>query len=334
MTLKRFLPLAVLLLAVAVPPSALAQSEQAGDSYLRPILLNEGGFDSPRPIPRGSIPGFGPFDTSSYGLQDDLFAPQSSGGPFEPRECGGTSYGKTVWAVFYAHRYGRADVTAAGSYDQVIGIVPFRGPTTDPTPLVQNGICIDRIRGIDEGFGSNPPHVAPGWYALQFGAVGNTGGVLQGKLEFLPPLRVRGDAGLAWAGRSGGADIALRANAQKGARISFRCARRRCGRLPRPRTFRKVAGDSLTRPIGEVLPRVAESRRLREVADDDPAISAARSFIKRKRLRNGTRLEVRITYPGRIGSYFAWTVKRGKVGAKVRRCLEPSSSRPKKRCDG
>jgi hypothetical protein len=333
MTLKRLLPLATCLLAVAFPSAALAQSDQPGDSYLRPILLNGGDFDNPQPIGRGDIPGFGPLDTSTYGLQADLFSPPVSGGPQEPAGCGNTPYGNTVWAVFRAHRYGRADVTAAGSYDQVIGIVPFRSPS-DPTPLISAGICVDRIRGIDEGFGNNPPHVAPGWYALQFGAAGGGGGILQGKLEFLPPQRVRGDAVLSWNGRSGGAQIGLKATGQKGARVSFKCAKKRCGKLPRARTFRKFTGDSLTRPIGDVLPRTAEGRVLREVADDDPAISAARSFIKRKFLKNGTRFEVRITYPGRIGSYFGWTVKKGAVGTKVKRCMEPGSSKPRRRCDG
>jgi hypothetical protein len=332
MTLKRFLIAACALLALA-PSSALAQSDQVGDSYLRPILLNDGTFDNPQPIPAGSVPGF-QVDTSTYGTQPDLFAPPGSGGPPEPTACGDTPYGKTIWSVFYAHRFGRADVKAAGGFNEVIAIVPFNDPNSDPTPIVANGLCVDRITGINEDFGNDPPSVEPGWYAIQIGGAGDTGGVLQGSLEFLPPSRLTGDAVLSWNGGSGGAKVSVKATAPKGARIAFKCVKKSCGKLPRAQTIKKTVGDSLQKPLGDVTPRTAASREFRRVADDDPAIVAARSYIRNKLLKNGTRFEVRITAPGYIGNYFSWDVKGGKVGTKTRRCMNPSSNKPARRCNG
>jgi hypothetical protein len=332
MTLKNLL-LVACGLAVALPSSALAQSAANGDSYLQPILLNGGTFSDPQPIPNGSVPGF-QVDTTAYGVQTDLFSPPGSGGPAEPTSCGNSTYGKTAWSVFYAHRFGRADVKAAGAFDEVIAIVPFRDPATDATPLIDSGICVDRIAGINEDFGNDPPAVAPGWYAIQMGGAGDVGGTLQGTLEFLPPARLTGDAVLSWNGGAGGAIVGVKATAPKGARISFKCVKKGCGKLPRTTTIRKASGDSLARPIGDVTPRSVRAQQLREISETDPEVVAARSFIKNKFLKNGTRFEVRITAAGYIGNYFSWDVKNGKVGTKTRRCLNPGSSRPARRCTG
>ena len=335
MTPKRLLPLAACLLAVAFPSAAMAQNPNLpGDSYLGPLLFNEGDFDSPRAIGEGDVRGFDILDTNAYGLQADLFNPPDSGGPPEPNQCGNTPYGKTVWAMFRAHRWGRADIKAAGNFDQVIGLVPFRSPS-QPTPVIEAGRCVDRISGINEDFGNNPPVVFPGWWAVQFGGAGDTGGRLQGTLEFLRPARLSGDAILTWNGRRRGANVQLKATAPKGARIAFKCVKKRCGKLPKAREIRKFQAESILRPVqGDLLTGDTDTRRLREVSEDDPAIRAARRFIRKKFLRNGTRFEVRITAFGYIGNYYSWTVKNGAVGSKKKRCMEPDSKRPKRRCDG
>lgn len=334
MSLKRFLIATCATLALA-PSTAFAQSDQTGDSYLRPVLLNEGSFSNPQPLPEGSVPGY-QVDTTSYGLQDDVFSPPGSGGPAEPRQCGNSPYGKTVWSVFYAHRYGRMDVKAAGSFDEVIAIIPFESPTENATPIIDGGVCVDRIAGINEDFGNNPPSVSPGWYAIQMGGAGDTGGVLQGTLEFLPPQRLAGDAVWSWQGNPRGARGVVKATAPKGvgARIAFRCVKKRCGKLPRAQAIRKTVGDTLNKPLGDVTPREAPSRVLREVSDSDPAIRAARSYLRGKQIPNGARLEVRITAPGYIGNYFSWDVKGGRAGTKVRKCMNPGSTRPQRRCNG
>jgi hypothetical protein len=332
MSLTRFLIAACAALAL-VPSAALAQSAAPGDSYLQPILLNGGSFSSPQPVNPGQVPGF-QVDTTAYGTQTDVFSPPSAGGPAEPTQCGTTIYGKTAWSVFHAHRYGRIDVKAAGSFDEVIAIMPFNDPATDAIPQVASGICVDRIAGINEDFGNDPPSVEPGWYAIQMGGAGGAGGTLQGTLEFLPPARLTGDAVLSWNGGGGGVTASVKATAPKGAQISFKCVKKGCGKLPKPQTIKKFAGDSLTKPLGDVTPGTAPSRGLREVANNDPAIVAARAFIKNKFLANGTRFEVRIAAPGFIGNYFSWDVKGGKVGTKTRRCLNPNSNTPVRRCNG
>jgi hypothetical protein len=332
MTLKRLLAL-TFAASVLAPSAAFGQSDAPGDSYLRPILLNDGDFSRPQPIRTGQVPGF-QIDTTLYGTQPDVFNPPGSGGPAEPTQCGSTVYGKTAWSVFYADRYGRADVKAAGGFDEVIAILPFNDPATDATPQVANGLCVDRIAGINEDFGNDPPSVEPGWYAIQMGGASGGGGVLQGTLEFLPPSRLTGDAVLSWNGRGNGVAASVKATAPKGSTIAFKCVNVGCGSLPRAQTIKKVTGRSLSKPIGDVTPRVASSRELREVSKSDPVAVAARSFFSNKFLKNGVRLEVRITAPGYIGNYFSWDVKGGKVGTKTRRCMNPNSTRPARRCSG
>jgi hypothetical protein len=334
MTLKRAL-IAVGAALCVLPASALAQSDQPGDSYNNAIILNPIENGQAQDIPDGSIPGF-QIDTSTYGTQPDLFNPPGSGGPSEPLQCGNSNYGKTTWAWFFAHRFGRADVKAAGSFDEVIGLIPFGNPTQDPAPQISNGICVDRIAGLNEDFGNEPPIIDPGWWAIQIGGAGDTGGTLQGTLEFLRPSRLSGDAVWSWNGNGRGVAGVVKATAPKGvgATISFKCVNKRCGRLPKTQSIKKESSlYTFHKSIGDVTPRSVRNPVLKPVSDDPP-VRAARSYLKGKFVPNGARLEIRITAPGYIGNYFAWTVKGGKAGTKVKRCLEPESTKPQRRCDG
>jgi hypothetical protein len=336
MKLTRFVLGACAALA-CLPASALAQTPADPDSYLSPILLNDGDFTHPKPIPDGSVPGY-TVDTTMYGVQSDVFNPPGSGGPPEPTSCGTTDYGKTVWSVFYADRWGRAAIKAVGGFDPVIAIIPFNDPATDATPHISKGLCVDRLIGLSEDFGDSPPAVAPGWYAIQMGGSGNAGGTLQGTLEFLHPARLTpASASLSYQNAtSKGAKVSVKATAPKGAKISFKCVKVSCGKLPRSQTIKKPAGPALARPLGTVSLRGAAAGRVlpRAAAKSDPPVFEARSYIKNKFLKRGTRLEVRITAPGYVGTYVSWTVGSGKVSSPNRGCLNPGASKPARRCNG
>jgi hypothetical protein len=138
-------------------------------------------------------------------------------------------------------------------------------------------------------------------------------------------------------------------------RVKVSCTNHGCGSPPRPFTAKKVgvgAGGPLMKPIGAVgpqagaLPGVAMKRasavkvfktsapRVRAKAE----VHAAKTYsvLKGRKLKSGSRLEVRYSAPGYIGQYFAWTVKGNGVSAKVIRCTNPGSSVPRKpgRCTG
>jgi hypothetical protein len=352
--LKRKLSLIAALAALlAVPGSALAQ-DPANDHYLGPFLMNDGSFDNPAPFPeRPTIPGF-TVDTTNATTQADLFNPPGSGGPVEPTQCGPSPYGKTHWSVFWAHRYGRMEVSTGGAFDAVIAVIPFNDPSTDPTPRPDLGLCVDRLSGFTEDFGNSPPIIVRGgWYAVQVGgyqdpATGAVGaGPVETKFEFFPPARISGDAILRGGGASGGIRVSeLEVTAARGSRI--RACAGGCKSVAA-----KAGSRTLLGPIGKVspadepvnarmkgagagAPKGAPLAQVAAAAKAGPLARTARTrtFFRGKRVSAGRTIKVYITRPGYIGRYFSWKVRSGGVGNKVQRCLEPFSNRPRTRCDG
>ncbi|HWH43682.1 MAG TPA: hypothetical protein VNT32_03035 [Thermoleophilaceae bacterium] len=342
--------------SLAVPAGeAAAQAPPSNDHYLQPVFLNDEGSPFPRPP---AVPGYS-VDTTAATTQDDLFNPNGnggagSGGGSEPNQCGQSVYGKTAWTVFYADRPGRIDVSTAGAFDSVIGLIPFRSPN-DPAPLLNAAVCTDRLSGFSESF-SEPPVVVQGlWYAVQVGgyldpqtgAIG--GGPVEIKFEYRKPLTVSGDAILRGAPTSRGVRLReLEVNrVARGARVQVRCRRARC-------SVTRNAGASASvfeRPVGASDASVARSGgasagmstaddgytiRVEESASREsrPKARAARTFrlLRGKQLDSGASIEVRITEPGKIGKYFTWGVRRGSVTKKTQRCMQPFSSRPLRRC--
>jgi hypothetical protein len=345
MTFKRALAIA-LTAAAALPASAAAQAQippPQGDNYLGPIALSD--FDNPQPFPKQEI-GF-LADTTSYTLQDDMFAPPASGGPSEPRSCG-SPYANTVWSVFYADRYGVMKVSTAGPFDSVIGFVPFKSPNSDPTPNIDSGVCIDRLSGFEEELSA---FVAPKhWYAVQVGGTGApAGGQIQVKFDFQKPPTLEADAVLTWKSNAAGkvTVVKLVVSAPKGSKVSISCTHHGC-RPPRAFTVKKTA---VFRPIGAVGPvakapagvhmaPAGDSGSVASVGSvGSPAafkagsqVHAAKKYtlLKGKGLKAGAKLIVRITKAGYIGKYFSYPVTKSGVSAKTIRCTNPGSSTPHK----
>ena len=94
----------------------------------------------------------------------------------------------------------------------------------------------------------------------------------------------------------------LSVRAPVGARISVRCRGTSC---PVRSTVR------LVRPKGTRT-----------------AATIAFGSLRNRRLRSGTRIEVRVTSAGRIGKYTAFRFTRGDAPRRVDRCLVPGSSAP------
>jgi hypothetical protein len=353
MTLKRALAIA-LTAAAALPAAAGAQSvinPPEGDNYLQPVALSD--FSSPAPFPKTEI-GF-VADTTNYTIQGDMFNPDgrgqpSSGGPVEPHNCGTTDYGKTIWSVFHADRYGLMRITTAGPFDSVIGLVPFKGPLTDPTPRIDLGVCIDRLSGFEEELQS---FVSPGhWYAVQVGGIGATqGGQIQVKFDYQPPPALNADAVLTWKSPPGGGvkSTKLVVTAPKGSKVTVSCTKHGCS-APRAFTVKKAAAF---RPIGTVGPGAGASGATMVPASGSGAVqtagapkaSAARLYtgkaqvhaakrftlLKNKSLKAGSKLVVLVTAPGWIGKYFSWPVTKNGVSAKSVKCTKPGATKPPKK---
>src|SRR4051795_3641360 len=246
MTFKRAFVIA-LTAAAALPASAGAQAPippPEGDNYLGPIFLNNGTFAHPQSFSRQEIGFVG--DTTSYTTQQDMFSPPGNGGPAEPTNCG-SPYANTVWSVFYADRYGVMKISTAGPFDTVIGFVPFKSPSSDPTPDINHGVCIDRLSGFEEELQAfvKPKH----WYAVQVGGTGATaGGQVQVKFDYRPPPTLKADGVLSLFGRK---VTKLEITAPKGAKVSIKCAHKKCGRGPRGFPAKKPRRN---KPIGLVGP--------------------------------------------------------------------------------
>jgi hypothetical protein len=358
MTLKRALAIALTAAAAAaaaLPASAAAQAQitpPAGDNYLQPILLNGGDFQNPRPFPRTEI-GF-VADTTTYTVQGDMFNPRGDGspgggGPPEPHNCG-SDYGKTIWSVFRADRYGLMRITTAGPFDSVIGFVPFKGPLTDPTPRIDLGVCIDRLAGFEEEM---QQFVSPGhWYAVQVGGTGATqGGQIQVKFDYQPPPALNADAVLTWKTPPGGGVKAVKlvVTAPKGSKVTVSCTKHGC-QAPRAFTVKKAAAFL---PIGAVGPGAGGSGAAMAAASGSGAaetgaasqassgrrytakaqVHAAKKFtlLKNKSLKPGSKLNVLVTAPGWIGKFFSWPVTRNGVSAKSVKCTKPGATKPPKK---
>ena len=63
-------------------------------------------------------------------------------------------------------------------------------------------------------------------------------------------------------------------------------------------------------------------------------VHAAKTFslLKRKVLKSGTLLEVRITAPGYIGTYFGWQIGPNGIKKKLSLCMNPATTKPRKKC--
>ena len=318
--------------AALVPAAAGAQTPIAppgGDNYLQPLFLN----NTSSPFPSQPI-GF-TADTTNYTTQTDLFNPPGSGGGPEPTNCGNSAFSNTIWAVFFINRYGLMDISTAGPFDSVIGVVPFQDPS-HPTPNFRNGSCIDALSGFQEELkGIVVPHQ---WYAVQVGGTGSPrGGQLQVKFNLTRPPAVSGDSVLTWTTGNGGANIKslVVSKIAKGETVQVTCSNHGCGKNPKA-----VHGKTLLmRPLGPVGPGAPAMKGAAGWYEPSPgatfkpvAHAAAKTFkfLGGRRAKSGTTIEVKILEPGFIGEDFTWKVSGNAVGSKLIRCINAGSTKPKK----
>ena len=332
----------------ALPSAASAQTAvppPEGDNYLGPLFLNDNS-------PGNEIPYNRPFgftaDTTAYTTQDDMFSPPGSGGPREPQSCQNSNgvvspYGNTIWSVFYAHRWGVMRIDTAGPFDSVIGIIPFNNPN-DPTPLLRFGSCFDELSGFNEEAGGL---VAPGnWYAVQVGGTGaRQGGEVQVKYQLSKPPQARGRAFLFWNSAGPTVTNMYVKNVPRGHRMELTCSRSSCKRkvinVRRKPVQNDLQTDDWTPAPGlEPIRMKGFSGSARSssnpLAFKPLATEAAKrvTVLRNKRVRPGSKIELRITQTGWIGRYYRWNVRDGSISSAITRCMNPGSRTPRRTCSG
>jgi hypothetical protein len=346
MSLKRVLLIALVVLAV-VPASAAAQAQVAppeGDNYLFPIPLN-GSLTNPPPFPSDQI-GF-VADTTTYTTQPDMYNPPSSGGPPEPTNCGTQTspdiYGNTIWSVFYSNRYGVMNVSTAGPFDTVIGVLPFQGPA-NPVPELNLGYCQDSLSGFQEDttflVGKNR------WYAIQVGGTSPTGaptgGQVQVKFSLTKPPTVAGDAFLFWKVPPLRVTTAYVKNVPKGETLTLSCTRGACHkktvRVKSKPTSGLFSGKIAAPPPGVHMAGGAGADgstsadiAFRQIVHE---AKAKVTLLTNQRVNSGAKIELRITRPGFIGKYYVWKVSSSSISSPTKKCMNPGSTKPRKACHG
>jgi hypothetical protein len=300
-------------LAVSCATAAVAQTPAApeNDQYLAALALNEQGTKLERTRTQKHET-----DTTSATVQPDLLNPPESGGPAEPTLCRSASVGKTVWYRFYPDIRGFMRVRASG-YDTFIAAMPFNPRTL--LPNVARRLCFNQSSSTtEEAFIEVPKG---GKFMIQVGGVGESSGSLEALFDFLAD--VDGDQVLDEADR--------------------------CRKLPGPAPGGcppRLDADATLRALPtatgiQVVSLAVEAPRRSRVAVSCSRgcareVKRARSTVSFSRIQGsdlsaGSRIVIRVTRRGAIGSYIAFRIQRGNF-KRVERCLNPGSQRPRARC--
>jgi hypothetical protein len=346
MNLKRLVTLAVIVVAAAVPATAAAIAPPASDNYLDSLLLND--ENHPLPYNKGF---FFTADTTSYTIQSDMYSPDDSGGPAEPNLCTNShgvrsQYGNTVWAAFYANRWGRMTIGASsGTFDEVIGIIPFDS-LRNARPRISRGACYDEKAGFTE---TAAGIVVPGqWYAVQVGGTPPQGGPMQVSYKLRKPARVGSSntrANLVWLTNPLRVKQLYITNVPRGSKLRLTCTKHACRK--KTRNVRRKSAAAGKFAAGAWNARAAADASMRRALGPSFTSSPHAAFkpivhesakrvllLKNRKVKRGAKIELRLTQFGHIGRYYRWNVKRNKITPQINRCMKPGSSKPRKKCSG
>src|ERR1700722_5862111 len=119
---------ALVLLALSAAAPAVGPPPPVNDDYLFSLELNSRGHPLNSTDTLKDVR-----NTAAATVQSNIFNPPHPeiSGPAEVTNCGGTSYGKTVWYDFYPNANGIARIRASG-FDNVITLYPFNVSTALP----------------------------------------------------------------------------------------------------------------------------------------------------------------------------------------------------------
>lgn len=290
---------------------AQAPAAPLNDNYLQSLRLNEPGKRLERTDTLRDIR-----DTTNASVQGDLFSPPQSGAPAEPTVCQGVGYGKTVWYDFYPDVNGLARIRTGG-FDTSVSVMPFN--RTSGVPNLDRRLCFNESSSTSEEVFVEVRR--RGSYTIQLGGVGNAAGSLEFLFDFLADTDADGvlddaDRCRTVAGsRKDGCPPRLRANAVLRAR-------------PTP-TGIEIVGLAVTATRGSRVAVSCGPGCPRQVKRARGTLSFG--ALNGRQLGAGTSLVVRVTRKGAIGAYVAYQITSGNF-KKIERCMNPGSTRPRRRC--
>jgi hypothetical protein len=300
-------------LVVSCATAAVAQTPAPpqNDNYLQSLRLNDPGRQLERTDTLRDQR-----DTTSATVQGDLLNPPSSGGPPEPTACQGANYGKTIWYDFYPDEQGLTRIRASG-YDTVIAIMPFN--RTSGVPNVASALCFNESNLTNEEALVEVRKGAA--YTIQLGGVNSVGGSLEFLFDFLPDTDgdgvLDGDDDCRTLPGPSGRDCPTRLDADATLRA-----------VPTANGL-KVLSLSVTAPRRSRVAVSCSSGCRGEV-------KRARSTVNFRRIRGanlgaGSKVVIRVTRPRSFGVYIVYKIQAGNFD-RVKRCLNPGSRKPRKRC--
>jgi hypothetical protein len=235
-------------------------------------------------------------DTTNATIQTDIFNPPQGGGPPENTQCRGTNYGKSIWYDFYPDRSGTVRIRTSG-FDNVIALYSFSRATLLPDNRFR---CVHQGNFPTEEMDASVTRGKA--YTIQIGGVSGASGPAGGPLEFLfdffpsAPHRLNADSTLRASATSSGVQLlGLSVSTVRSAKVTISCGRF-CHR------------QSKKGHATETFPS------LRSV-----------------KLPAGSALTIRVTAPHSIGAFIQYNIVRGNF-AKITRCTEPGSRKPKTKC--
>jgi hypothetical protein len=289
--------LSLLLVSVAVLATGgwAASAEPAGpvnDNYLSSLNINDPGKPLNHKDTLEQV-----LSTAGATVQTNLLNPcgQAScpNGPAEPTTCHGVNYGATIWYDFFPSGNGAVRIRTSG-FPNVIAVFPYSQRTFIPN--LGKGVCVAQPQFPSNELDMN---VKKGLaYTIQIGGVNDVTGSNLFQFDFFlaPPHRLTAQSTLKARALSNGIQlIGLAVNTNRAAKVSVGC-----GRFCKPASKIHSATEKFPSLKGVTMP-------------------------------SGSKLKIRVTAPHSIGVYIEYDIQPGNF-SKLTRCLEPGSSRPRKKC--
>ncbi len=296
--------IAVLVLALAAAALAAAQASSPvappiNDNYLDSLEFNAPGTKL------NSVDNFEDVrNTTNATVQPNIFDPCGLGscpsGPPEITTCDGVSYGNTIWYDFYPQANGSVEIQTSG-YDNVIALYTFNVKAPLPTPTVLQ--CQHTSDFPSEELAVN---VKAGLaYTIQVGGVNGAAGLLRILFGYFipPPARLSATPTIAATTTASGAAwvlSSLTVATSNGTHVEVNC------------------GD-LCRPESKNIGR-----------HGSPTVSFP--GLKGVLMPPGSKLQIRVSAPGSIGTLVQYTFLTPPHFAKQVFCMEPGSRTPRTSC--